>query len=82
VRGHDGFEDLSRHGSVDVEVRPYVPGRGGYPRAEDDAVDQGDASERHVLEQVGAQGNRAPDIVTGNRGGLEFPGPYEFREQS
>jgi hypothetical protein len=31
---------------------------------------------------VGAQGNRAPDIVAGNRGGLEFPGPYEFGEQS
>src|SRR5215217_9115190 len=82
VRGDDSSEDLCGHGSVDVEVRFYVPGGGGYPGAEDDTVDEGDASEGHTFEQVGAQGDRAPDIVAGYRGRLEFPGLYQLGEHS
>jgi hypothetical protein len=68
--------------AVEVEVRLYVPGRRSYPGTEDDAVDQGHAPERHAFKQVGAQCDRAPDIVAGYQWCLELPGLYQLGEQA
>jgi hypothetical protein len=75
---YDGLEGFGGHGPEYVGVGFDVPGGRGDPGSKGGAVYQGDAAERHTLEQVGAKHRSAADVVTGDRGGFEVEGFYQL----
>src|ERR671916_1795296 len=80
VGGRDPFVDVRWHRAVNVQVRLHVPGRRRYPGTEDDRVDEGDAVERHLVQKMTAEHDRAAYVVARYRGRFQPPQSDELGE--
>jgi hypothetical protein len=76
------FVDVGRHRAVGVQVRLHVPGRRRYPGTKNYRVDEGDAAERHLVQKMSAEHDRAADVVASDRRRLQTPQPDELGEQA
>jgi hypothetical protein len=71
--GDDVSEDVQGHRAVGVLVALHVFGEWCVPRTEDGGVQQREAPDRHLVDQMRSQHDPSPDVMSDQAGRVEAP---------